>query len=499
MLLGPLATRVPFGVNLVALVHVRFKGTDARTRGRNKFIDRVRIRAVGGRGGGGCSSYIVPRPGVRVPSGGHGGRGGRVILRAELGCRSLALPRLVFNAGPGKNGGSNQKHGRCGRDAVVVVPCGTIVKELTLPEEVVASGRYYGESERALLEQVRLDGRHWAEAGEEQEDEEEEEGEEEGWPEGDDLVGSEEGVDWDCDGDRREVGGNSQIDAMPSSEHIINDKMATGIPHGMKLADNNSMGNGDIQESETEGSESPGSGRWRVVCDLSEDGQEFVAVNGGKPGLGNMIHRSRGRVYSVPRHGSKGQPGEVRVLELELRMLADVGLVGFPNAGKSSLLAALTQASPRVGAYPFTTLRPYLGMIQYSDFKHIMMADIPGLIEGAHYGRGLGLEFLRHIGRTKALVYVIDAASTEGRDPSEDLKALQDELRAHDEKLLERPALIVANKVDLADSEVGVEWLKDSTDLPVLPVSCTEQTGLEPAAVMIRKILESQANYKHLR
>jgi GTPase len=144
-----------------------------------------------------------------------------------------------------------------------------------------------------------------------------------------------------------------------------------------------------------------------------------------------------------------GRPGDARTIVLELKLIADVGLVGYPNAGKSTLLKAISNAKPTVAAYAFTTLHPSVGVVEYSDLERVTVADIPGLIDGAHENRGLGHDFLKHIERTKVLLYVVDAAGTEGRDPATDLRHLINELRLYDEELLTKPALVFANKHDL--------------------------------------------------
>lgn len=211
-----------------------------------------------------------------------------------------------------------------------------------------------------------------------------------------------------------------------------------------------------------------------LVADLTEVGQRALVAQGGLGGRGNASFASSQR--QAPRFAEFGTPGEKRRLRLELRSIADAGLVGYPNAGKSSLLAALSNAKPEIASYPFTTLTPNLGVIVRGHAR-LTLADIPGIIEGAHEGRGLGLEFLRHISRTRLLVYVLDLAEA----PAENLDALQTELRAYDPKLLELPAMIVLNKSDLASDEEVDEAAASLSErgLPVLAVSALEKRGLE--------------------
>ncbi|MEA2509850.1 MAG: GTPase [Actinomycetota bacterium] len=188
-----------------------------------------------------------------------------------------------------------------------------------------------------------------------------------------------------------------------------------------------------------------------LMADLAAAGDEFVAARGGKGGLGNAHFATATR--RSPGFADKGEPGEERWLSLELRLLADVGLIGFPNAGKSTLIAQVSSARPKIADYPFTTLTPNLGVVEGADHSFVI-ADIPGLIEGAHEGRGLGHRFLRHVRRAAVLAYVVDLAA-EDRDPFEDVTILQEELARFDDELANRPTLIVANKVDLVPERVS--------------------------------------------
>ncbi|WP_337870411.1 GTPase ObgE [Meiothermus sp.] len=210
-----------------------------------------------------------------------------------------------------------------------------------------------------------------------------------------------------------------------------------------------------------------------LLADLIEEGQTFVAAKGGKGGWGNPRFVTPTR--QAPRFAEAGEEGEKRKLRLELMLLADVGLVGYPNAGKSSLLAALTHAQPKIASYPFTTLSPNLGVIE-RDLERITMADIPGIIEGAAQGKGLGLEFLRHIARTRVLLYVLDVAD----QPVQTLQTLQAELRSYDPQLLSRQALIALNKSDLLLPEEVQALVSElgKTGLPVLPTSAQTHQGL---------------------
>ncbi len=211
-----------------------------------------------------------------------------------------------------------------------------------------------------------------------------------------------------------------------------------------------------------------------VIADLTQVGQVELLAQGGLGGRGNSSFSNATR--QAPRFFEKGIPGEQRELRLELRMIADVGLVGYPNAGKSSLLAAISNANPEIASYPFTTLSPNLGVIE-RDMQRFTMADIPGIIEDAHKGKGLGLEFLRHISRTRLLIYVLDIS----QEPAETFEALKRELEAYDDLLLERTALIALNKIDLADTHEVNTLIEDLTrfGLPILPISAEMKTNLD--------------------
>jgi len=221
----------------------------------------------------------------------------------------------------------------------------------------------------------------------------------------------------------------------------------------------------------------------KLLGDIVEHGQELVVARGGRGGLGNC-HWKRAS-HQAPTEHTDGEPGEDVLLQLELKLCADVGLVGFPNAGKSSLLAKLTEAHPKIAAYPFTTLNPIIGTLITDDYAHIRIADIPGLVEGAHAGIALGHDFLRHIERTRALVYVIDMAGTDGRPPHEDYKKLRQELKLHRADLLERPALVVANKMDLADAAKNLKAFRRKTRIKPIPVSALTGEGINELCAAI--------------
>ena len=215
-----------------------------------------------------------------------------------------------------------------------------------------------------------------------------------------------------------------------------------------------------------------------LIADLIEPGQQFVLAKGGRGGKGNVNFKSS--TNQVPLEFTEGEEGEQGYFFLELRRIADVGLVGFPNAGKSTLTGVLSGAKPKVGNYPFTTLQPSVGVMEFKGFRRATVADIPGLIEGAHDNVGLGHEFLRHIMRCSLLAFVVDAAGSEMRDPVHDLEVLRTEVKLHDELLAKRPWLIVANKIDLPEAQENINRLIDRfPKIKVFPVSAELGEGID--------------------
>jgi len=327
------------------------------------FVDRVKIKVRGGNGGDGCIAFrrekYVPHGG---PSGGDGGHGGSVILRAVTGEQSLVTPYFKphWEAKSGEHGRGKDQYGARGKDIVLEVPLGTLVRD--------------------------------AETGEQ-------------------------------------------------------------------------------------------------LADLATEKQEFVAARGGKGGLGNIHFSTSTR--QAPRISTPGEKGEERRLELELKTIADVGLVGYPNAGKSSLLAAISEAHPKIAPYPFTTLHPVVGWVAFPDYHRYSVADIPGLIDGAHQNVGLGHDFLRHIERARILVYVLDTAGVDGRQPWDDFAALKQELDLYRDGLSRRAILVVANKIDLDTAQENLEELKARVGLPVIAISALEKQGTQELVETLRERLET--------
>ena len=230
----------------------------------------------------------------------------------------------------------------------------------------------------------------------------------------------------------------------------------------------------------------------KVIADMSGGNKREVILRGGKGGFGNMNFATA--TMQVPKFAKPGQPGKEMFVLLELKVIADVGLVGFPNVGKSTLLSRVSNAKPKIANYHFTTLDPHLGVVDVKGAGGFVMADIPGLIEGASEGVGLGHDFLKHIERTKVLVHVVDAASTEGRDPVEDIKTIMNELKNYDENLLKRPQLIAANKIDAIYNEENNEIERIQAafpDIKVFPISGVSGKGIQELLYELVNVLST--------
>jgi GTP-binding protein len=229
-----------------------------------------------------------------------------------------------------------------------------------------------------------------------------------------------------------------------------------------------------------------------VLADLAVHGQAYVAARGGRGGRGNASYATA--THQTPREWQPGRPGEEKVLVLELKLIADVGLVGFPNAGKSTLISVISAARPLIADYPFTTLTPNLGVVDIGEYRSFIVADIPGLIEGAHLGQGLGIRFLRHIERTKLLVHLVDVSPYTGRDPLEDYRIIMTELEAFSQEVASRPQVLAANKVDTLGEDksrlVRLRRLAARKKIPFFAISALKREGLKPLVAAVARALE---------
>ena len=408
------------------------------------FVDEVKVFARAGHGGKGAVAFhreaYIPKGG---PSGGNGGRGGDVILEADHDLNNLIQQFFVPNllAENGQGGMGKGMDGKAGKDLVIKVPCGTIVwrvlREPALPE---------GVEDRA-------------DSGDADDPEDSANPEDSGEP----LILTAAGTD------------------RPVIRH-------SGGVQAVELdlgGDDDDSGN-----DPRSGSQRRDAQKGERVCDLTEHGQRFVLCKGGRGGLGNRNFATAAR--QTPRFAQPGEAGDEGDFLFELRMIAEVGLVGYPNAGKSTLLTAISKARPKIAAYPFTTLTPQVGIVEYpEDYHRLTVCDVPGLIAGAHRNVGLGHAFLRHIARCRILVILLDMAGTDNRQPWDDYRSLLEELELYDPSLLERPRLVVANKMDEPPAEANLKSFKRRVrKTPVLPISAAFDEGIAAFRKTIREMVE---------
>ncbi|KAF7724819.1 hypothetical protein EC973_000704 [Apophysomyces ossiformis] len=397
-----------------------------RGKGR-QFIDFVRVIAKGGDGGDGCVSFHREKFLAKgPPNGGNGGRGGNVVIRASTNETSLRHLGHICSAKRGGNGIGGGQHGTMGQDLVIRVPVGTVVRE------VIREIRKTEEEEEDVDEEERLQRQR----------------------------------------ERRWV-------YYPRAEPVpITDGRVDFFKQAERMMD---------EEDKYLRWRARNEKREHIHIDLMAHDQEIVVCRGGAGGYGNphfLTTENRS-----PKFATRGRPGERREIELELKTIADIGLVGLPNAGKSTLLGAISNAHPKQGSYAFTTLHPFVGTVDYADQFQLTVTDIPGLIRGAHRNVGLGHAFLRHVERAKVLVYVLDLS---GPAPWEDLRTLQEELEAYRPGLTRRQALIVANKADQVQvaKDNLVQLQTEAAGIPVVPVSARYEKNIMKLTSELRKHVE---------
>ncbi len=388
-----------------------------------RFVDRAEITIRSGHGGNGCVSFrrekFIPKGG---PDGGDGGKGGNVYFRANPSLLTLYDLRLQrhYRAPNGQPGQGKQKYGRKGEDLYIDVPVGTLVYQ--------------------LLEDPQ-----------QQEDEED-------TP---DLnrTGTGEGVLVTGQGGAMYYEVTEDPDEESEPGDYVNDHTDDG------------------QDGEQQAA--PEEDRWELVADIVRPDQVELIAKGGRGGKGNTHFKSA--TMRTPRFAQPGEPAEEKRLRLELKILADGGLVGLPNAGKSTLLSAISAAKPKIAPYPFTTTSPNLGVVINDFGDHLVLADIPGLIEGAHQGRGLGMRFLRHVERNRFLVHMASAEELYEDDPWSLFQLVQEEMNAYSPLLAQKPQILVVNKIDLL-SEEALQSLRTRTAeaaFPVFFISALTGAGLD--------------------
>ena len=225
-----------------------------------------------------------------------------------------------------------------------------------------------------------------------------------------------------------------------------------------------------------------------IVADLIKEGDQAVIVEGGRGGRGNIAFATKNN--PAPDFAENGEPGEYRKIKLELKLIAEVGLVGLPSVGKSTIISRVSSSKPKIADYPFTTLKPNLGVVKVEDGRSFVLADLPGLIEGASLGHGLGDQFLKHIERTRIIAHIIDMGGYTGRDPYKDYEIINNELKAFNEKILEKPQIIIANKMDMINAEENLKKFKEQVDLPVYKVSAVTGYGLRQVMAKLADMLD---------
>ncbi|HXI70624.1 MAG TPA: GTPase ObgE [Verrucomicrobiae bacterium] len=392
------------------------------------FIDEIKIYAQAGHGGKGCVAFHREAYITKGgPSGGNGGRGGSVILQADHDLNNLIGQYYVPRL-------------------IAQVGEGGMGKGMD------------GHAGKDLIVKVPCGTLVW-------------------------KIPSvtptpvEEGSEDEDDDTGEDAGKNPLFSTGTSQRPVLR---ATAGIRGMEV---------DLSQEEEGEKTAIITPKGELVADLTQDGQQFVLCKGGRGGLGNRNFATAAR--QTPRFAQPGEPGDEGNFLLELRIVAEVGLVGYPNAGKSTLLTAISRARPKVAAYPFTTLHPQIGILEYPDWKRLTICDVPGLIEGAHQNVGLGHKFLRHIQRCKILVLLLDMAGTDNRAPWDDYKQLLSELELYDPSLLEKPRLVVANKMDEAVAEKNLKQFKTKIKkVKVLPISAAFDQGMEKFRETIRKEVE---------
>ncbi|CAK7331552.1 unnamed protein product [Dovyalis caffra] len=426
-----------------------------------RMRDRFKLNARGGDGGSGCSSFRRSRHDRRgSPDGGNGGRGGDVILECSSAVWDFSSLQPHIIAAKGGHGASKNMIGTRGEDKIVQVPVGTVIHLIK------------GELPSIVENCSTRDLDPW------------------------DIPGT-----LDTDQSDKFVNLAEEVAPMDCTSGLSSHAERT---LSRQATQDESTSVEDIQYN---------------VAELTKQGQRIIVAHGGEGGMGNVSSVNNSKKARLNKPGisrgnafdpetpnedqsalSSGVPGSEALVVLELKSIADVGFVGMPNAGKSTLLGAISRAKPAVGHYAFTTLRPNLGKVNFEDFS-ITVADIPGLIKGAHENRGLGHAFLRHIERTKVLAYVVDLAAAlngnKGLPPWEQLKDLVLELEHHQKGLSDRPALVVANKIDEAGAEDVYEELKGRVQgVPVYPVCAVLEEGVPELKVGLRMLVDSRESQR---
>jgi GTPase len=487
---------MPFGALIRALKP--HKRRSRGMRGGTLFKDKVRVHVKAGDGGRGCASFRRDKEVARgPPDGGDGGPGGDVIIRATRQTPSLHHLVHEYSAQSGSPGGSSRRNGRRGGPMIIEVPPGTIVYPYK-PEYL----------NRENVEEA---------ANQEAKEEEENTGSHD-----DAQVNEKTPMDR---ADRKKQKRALKLQSIAQKkEDEVNRLMAQAVSPDIKPQTVQALIHSYKQEAVADGSDTiirptssgvpvAGMQAGEVILrgqsvDLDVEGAYFVAARGGAPGLGNW--RLAAARIKKQDQATPGKPGEEGWFVLELKLIADVGLIGFPNAGKSTFLTAVSRAAPKIANYAFTTLAPHIGTVSFPDFTQITIADLPGLIEGASQNKGLGHEFLRHIERTSALAYVIDLTGTRfGRDPRdiepyEAILILRDELEKYQKGLASRPSVIIANKIDEPGAKKALAKFKNQlasspdkglASLPVFAVSAKDGKDTDAVVSHLKSLVKGSDSH----
>ena len=396
------------------------------------FIDEIKVFARAGHGGRG--SVAFHREAYRPkggPSGGNGGRGGSVILEADHDLNNL-------------------------------------LHQFYQPKLIAEKGEHGlgkgmdGHAGKDLIVKVPCGTLVWKLAS---------------------AAPAEVASDEDDDDDDEKAPPKSMVKMLRSSTGSRPVLRSSGAVMAMEY---------DLSKDDDDKESQRNAEKGELIADLTQHGQQFILGKGGRGGLGNRNFATAAR--QAPRFAQPGEPGGEGDYLLELRIIAEVGLVGYPNAGKSTLLTAISKARPKVAPYPFTTLTPQIGIVEYPDYKRLTVCDVPGLIEGAHKNVGLGHAFLRHIERCKIIILLMDMAGTDNREPWEDYRQLLKELELYDTGLLDKPRFIVANKMDEPQAEANLKTFKRKVrKIPVLPISAAFDQGIDQFKQLIREATKEAA------
>ena len=455
--------------NVSAIFHHQRRNLSRYADNRRKFVDRVRVSLIGGNGGLGCQSHEHLGPGKKRADGGDAGGGGNVIIRTDSGLRSLNISSHHYRAKDGGNGSSSNCTGKNGKNVYIDVPLGTLVKEIH------RSYDEYGDITEEQTVSIDMDQPGIEHIG---------------------AYGGKGGR-----GNQHLVFSESAGRKYFKQKKIQEEKQK--LLQQQKMDDMiENLENMEEHFFEGEEDDLPDIGEMYVTYD--DDGVQvfspFPLYSNESKELDNNNMLIKDVLENNEPRPNLGKPGEERFYELELKLIADVGLVGYPNAGKSTLLGMVSKARPKVAAYPFTTLHPFVGMVEFDDGHRFSVADIPGLIDGAHNNVGLGHSFLRHVERNRIHAYVIDVSDQFNPPAGKVFRSLQEELNLYEDGLGNKDAVIIANKIDAFDDDDLENLLHQEEQFQslvnvadgreIFPISAMTGDGVKELVVYLRDMIE---------